>query len=429
VTLFQCRWIYFLVLIALLSAGCSKDDNSTNPPGDYSFLKIGSEQRGRADEYLADSIGINVLKSDLPVTGLKVSFGEIKGGGSVEETQTAFNSTNHAYTLWELGHRTSVQHVTAHIQAADDKDLGTFEFRALCFRDNTWDTIPDEPERQFTDMIFDTDSNYTLAMTANSLFRQGDRYFDWEIVSSAETYSPYTLEIDSNHMVYLGTKTGNLYKSSDKGNTWVACTKPYKNLYGYFDMRVTGDKVIWVCAPGYPLSYSEDGGNTWVETTKGQASNEQMLDVYRFSNGLLLFHARSHRLYLSHDHAFSWVPVTTPAETVKTFVTDQDLLVIICDEGVYSFYVSIDYATGFVKKFEIPGDFGMDLEHTFQSNNGVYYIVVPGAGLLRTTNFEIFQMFYQNDMLEDVFADREGSLITTETFRRRAFYWHTDGTK
>ncbi len=226
-----------LFCIVTFISSCEKHpDPSYQKLEDYRFRKSGSDQKAFACNYLNDSISVQIENSitNSYTKGLLVQFNVMAGGGSIDQSTIFTDDNGFAYTYWMLGEETCRQLVRANVFDYTGKLLSEIDFRAFGFRFNTWDTVTTGPDIRTKDIVADTINKLTLMTTNNTLYRQGNNYFDWDEVKGINMKSPRTIEMDSEGTLYLGNWYGELLKSFDQGETWVACTKSYTGLLRLF---------------------------------------------------------------------------------------------------------------------------------------------------------------------------------------------------
>jgi photosystem II stability/assembly factor-like uncharacterized protein len=418
------KQIIIILMLGLITACHKYSDPYIKTLVRYSFEKSGSDQRAFAGNYLNDSISLQIINSLNYSTEerMQVQFEVIKGGGEVDHSTVITDSVGFAYTKWKLGEKTCEQTVLARIFDPSDKLLSDIRFRAFGFRHDTWDTIQLKPDKNIYDMVADTVNNLTFMTTNNTLYKQGDNYFDWEELNTINIKFPCTIEIDSEGTLYVGNWSGELSKSTDGGRAWITCSKPIPDYSGYFHFVVSSDKYIWVTTNGYALRCSRDGGETWTIDSIGLAPNELLGYVFRLSNGTLLFHSLNHNLYKSEDDGKTWSPVQTPEYSIKLYVTVKDEIILCNQLDGFSIYKSTDLGKHFHRVYQVWPEYGFLMDHVFHKFKGFYYVLVPGYGILKTGDFNTFEVYWRNTSLNNLFMDHNGALIAKDWNRDEVYY-------
>jgi hypothetical protein len=418
--------ILFCVITTIFS--CEKyPDPSFQTLENYSFRKSGSDQKALACNYLNGSISVQVenLITNSCMKGFPVQFNVIVGGGSVDQSTVITDNNGFAYTNWKLGDETNQQFVKANVFDYTGKLLSKIDFRAFGFRFNTWDTVTTGPDIRIKDMVADTINNLTLMINDNTLYRQGNNYFDWNEVEEINMISPRTIEIDSEGTLYLGNWYGGLFKSYDQGETWLACTNPIPDYHGPFELFVTTDNYIWVTYWDQGIRGSGDGGLTWTKDSIGLDIQDKMNDVFRLSNGTLLSFSLNKRVILkSEDNGKIWTLLNTPESSFKIYVTENNEI-IVCNYSNYGFsiYKSNDLGATYIRKYSCRPDWSISRkEHVFHKYGGFYYVLVAGYGILKTLDFESFEVYWRCFTLSDLFIDHNGVFIACDWKLNKAYY-------
>ncbi|NJK96246.1 MAG: hypothetical protein HC905_16225 [Bacteroidales bacterium] len=170
------------ILICLLLAGflffsCTKyPDPSTELVASYNFITTGSNQRGLAGEFLADTTGIKIVSNGLAhLSYAKVIFELPPNNGSVNRSEVTVNVGQTASVRWKLGATANKQQLLARVFDETNTLIGTVPLYGYAFRKNVWDTVTSSYEN-FRDMIVDSVNNTTL-LVSGALYRQKCQYF------------------------------------------------------------------------------------------------------------------------------------------------------------------------------------------------------------------------------------------------------------
>ncbi len=362
-----------------------------------------------------------------PVDSIRVNFEPAAGSGSVSPSTSYVNPDMYLTAVWQLGTNSFKQELKASLYDLTGKYLTYIDRVAYGFRENEWDGITGDFDGKMNDMVADTVNGLTIMVTNNTLFRQGEKYFIWEGVDEPVLEwdsNPRTIEIDSEGVIYVSTSKGELYKSSDHGDSWMQCTKPYPGRNGYIYNYVSNDDDVWAFAHGYPIKRSKDGGLTWAETGNG-LEEAGFGDVFRLNNGSLLFHGSNCcSLYISDDDGLSWAHIPTPGNSIKLYVNDNDEIIICTEYSALDFFRSTDYGETFTFVHHVLPEFSTAMGNTFTRWKDFYYVIVPGYGILRTYDLVNYETYWTNLNLIELFVDHNGVLVAKDQDNLTVYYRH-----
>jgi hypothetical protein len=418
---------YLFLFFVLLGAAC-KDypDPMITVTENISFTGNSFYPRGIAGSYLNDSIQVFArdIQGYWAISGYQIRFRATKGGGETEEEVVHTNRYGKASNRWKLGESGTDQQLEAILLDQDGKRLTTLNFQAYGFKPDRWDSIFAYPEWNFTDMAADTLNRVTLAVSYNGIFRQGERYFDWNQIYTLQGFSPGSIKVGSDGTFYTGTWQGQLLKSFDQGVNWLSCASPWSDYESVFDLRLTSENYLWAAAAGKELRCSRDGGNTWATSSQGLSNADRPGDIFRLTDGTLFLLSLNMQLYKSVDDGQSWMTVITPANSAKLFVTKKDELILFNQENGISIYKSVDKGDHFAKEYTVtPANYTL-MEHNVHLWKQNYYLLIPGYGVLQTIDFETFSLYWKSSNAYDMLMDDEGTLIVRGQYNGPVYYRH-----
>ncbi len=414
----------FLIIIFWFGISCDRyPDPAYEILSQYSFgFQIESGQKFLAGEWVSDSIPFLAYKSTTTVQdSVRVTFEVVSGGGEITVPTTYTNKNGLAYTGWKLGSESFEQKLRAKTYDLSGNYLTSTNLVEYGFRTNAWDTCSLFPDGSITGMIADTINKFTL-MVANQIYRQGDTYYDWEPVNDPVLISPRTINMDSNGIIYVSTWNGELVKSTDHGQSWKICTKPYPDRPYYFYIYVANDNYVWAFIFDNPTRFSKDGGITWTDAGSN-LSSQGYGDVFRLKDGSLLFHGSNCcSLNRSFDNGLTWSPIETPGYSLKLYVDDNDNVYIVTQENGITIYRSTDYGATFEKVYNVYPQWGTSMNNTFTRWRSFYYILIPGWGILKSHDLTNFEEYWYNSNLRDLFIDHNGDLIGKDWQSNTVYY-------
>lgn len=412
--------------LLLVMASCTKlSDPYTDIVENFYLTGQGFNQKALAGEYLKDSIMISVSDQlyHNNAVGLDVEFEVVSGGGSIESPDLKTDSRGMAAARWKLGPQTGEQEVRAIVSRTDGSVHFTMSFKATCFQYNTWNTITLSPDILFSDMAGDTINGVSLAIGNGTIYKQGTRFFDWEPLSSLNFSQPRRILFGNDKRFYVGTWDGRLYRSADQGLSWAECSKPWNDNSYYYYLGITSDNYLWTTAWGRGLRCSRDGGQSWSTDTIGIGSGEMLSDIFRLKDGSLFFFTLNCHLYKSTDDGYTWESIPVPGYPLKLYVNDQDQLFLFSQVNGLSMFKSTDKGATFVSVKSVAVAYYTMMDHTVYHRGPNYFLLMPGYGILQTSDFTNFTVFWRNSDCKDMLVDARGGFLVTELQMSRAHYF------
>lgn len=431
------KYIILLISYGWIFVSCNtKEEPYVTPPESvekkvYILHLIGSNQYNGQNMYLNDSIAVRVIDSltQSDVQGFQVKFSVQSGGGSLDNENAITNTSGFASTRWKLGDKTHEQKVNAKIFDENDSIVGSAELIGYAFRPNIWDTVVLGPHRYIDDMVTDTIKGVTLITTTSMLWKQGERYFDWNRVKSPDV-GAFRIETNKDGVFFIYGYNGGLQKSLDQGETWINCNDPFE-LDGNDDqkpsMNITSDNSIWLSKMGI-LYHSTDNGSTWSVDTTGLKDISYLGEIFNTKDSTFILRMINSDCYKSENGGKSWSPLVTPYNPKQIFVTENNEIIIMNNEGNnVALHKSVDGGKTYVKTFSVLTKSTVGFpKNIFNEYKGTYYVLIPEFGIASTTNFENFEYYYTNTEANRLFIDHQGTFIVENTEWTRAFYKHNN---
>jgi hypothetical protein len=187
-------------------------------------------------------------------------------------------------------------------------------------------------------------------------------------------------------------------------------------------MHVSNDNYIWIYKFDYPTKYSKDGGNTWLTAGSG-LSSYGFGDVFRLKNGSLLFHGSNCcSLSRSDDDGATWTHIATPGLSTKLYVNEKDEIFICTQLSGCWIYKSTDMGATFQSVYGVSPVFGTTMDNVFNKWKDFYYILIPGFGILKSSDLTHYQIYWLNYDLENLFIDHNGVLIAKDWNLKTVYY-------
>jgi hypothetical protein len=391
----------------------------------FGFMTQGG-QKFLSGEWINDSITFygndnNNAQKD----SVKVLFEVVKGGGTVTVPSAYTNKYGNVSTKWKLGTQSFEQELRAITYDTSGNYLTSTNLMEYGFRENAWDTCTFSPDGNIMEMFADTINKFTLVITNNQIYKEGDRYYLWEPVNDPVLVLPRTLMADKNGVIYVSTWNGELVKSSDHGNTWNTCTKPFPDRPYFFYPYISNDNYVWAYIWDHPTKYSKDGGMSWIELPDGNPIDPQGFgDIFRLKDGSLLFHGSGCcSLNRSFDNGQTWTKIETPGYSVKIFVNEKDEFYLISQgAGTIGIYKSTDYGISFDPLYAIAPQFITEMDKLFNKWGNFYYVLMPGFGILKSYDLNTYDVYWTNKNLNKLFIDHNGVMIAKDWNMNTIYY-------
>jgi hypothetical protein len=393
----------------------------------YSFsFQTSQGMKFLSGEWVSDSVRFYAVNSNNPLKdSVKVLFDVTKGGGNVSVTSTYTDKNGFAYTGWKLGSESFEQKLRAKTYDSSGNYLSSTDLTEYGFRTDKWDTCTVSPDCNMTGMVADTVNKFTLMINNNQIFKQGERYYLWEPVNDPALVLPRTINMDRNGVIYVSTWNGEVIKSSDHGASWKTCTKPYPDRPYYIYDYVSNDNYVWVFAWDHPTKLSKDGGETWTEMTALSGLTAGGLgDIFRLKDGSLLYRGSDCcNMFRSFDDGLTWTIIKTPDYSLKLFVNEKDEIFIISQgPGIIIIYKSTDYGVSYSSLYAVAPQFVTEMDNIFNKWGNFYYILLPGFGILKSFDLKNFEVYWNNNNLNNLFIDHNGVLIAKDWNMNRVYY-------
>jgi photosystem II stability/assembly factor-like uncharacterized protein len=217
------------------------------------------------------------------------------------------------------------------------------------------------------------------------------------------------IEMDKNGVMYIGTWYGEMYKSTDHGETWIKCTNPIPNhpYYSYF--WITSDGDLWATHPDRGTWHSKDGGMSWSSIGSVFISG-----AFRMKNGWLLSliapTGQRAGVMKSEDDGKTWTALTTPDYPYSFFVTENDEIIVFTQSNA-GIFKSTDLGKTYrqVHSGFVTFNTG-SMQNYVKKLNLDYYIAMPGYGVLKTRDFEKFETLLNQPNINGVYINHTGSI-------------------
>ncbi len=344
------------------------------------------------------------------------------GGGTVSERKVQTDSEGKAKVTWQLGDETFEQLLRVSICNKSGLHMKDEYLKAYSFMDNIWMEIRGDVDGTMNDLVTDTVNDITYMLSSNNIYRQGSRYFLWEKVNDDLIKPAQTIDIDGEGIIYVTTYYGDVIKSNDHGYSWIRCTKPYTSS-GSISFHVSKDNYLWAFRSISTSRLSRDGGDTWVDVDIPM-SQSGYASVFRLKDGTLIYHGGvTQSLHRSYDDGETWETILLPGYFMSLYINDNDEFYFTkTDNGGLTIYKSKDMGNSFLEIHHVYPASGAAIDGNFKKWNDYYYVVVPGYGILKTSDFEHYTDYWVQQSVYDLFIDHNEVLLVKSKLGKTVYY-------
>lgn len=265
--------------------------------------------------YIAHSAGLHYLSSDLSTTQHRIHSADYSG-----LPVTAICVTDSIMIAAQLG-----------------QILRSFDFGTTC------ETIALPAPAPFITSLqaspnFEADQTIFATTLADGVIVSQDAGATWRGLNyGLHDWEVYTLAIDHNLIVYVGTSSG-LYRSSNRGQHW-----EYVKVAEYpvcvLSLAISENGIVYAGTENHGLFVSDESGTSWQ--TQSTWHSSPINNLYLGENHI--FALWSEELHISHDDGLSYGPFTPQIEkTIATMALHHDekhlTVVLAHDDASLSIY-------------------------------------------------------------------------------------------
>lgn len=247
-----------------------------------------------------------------------------------------------------------------------------------------------------------------FAGTYQGLFISDDNALSWDKANNGlpENRSYYSITSNGNE-VYVGTNDGEIFKSTDLGDTWMLSNSGLPQHARIWSMLYAGGKVFAANLDSTGVYMSANGGATWVPSLPGIVPTK-----LAYNNGVIFLGTVMDGIYISQDTGLTWMSANIGLLQqpwgycyVSSFCANDSIVFAGFDNGglyastnhgvswalcnfpgsnidALTFFGSQIYAAAYVNFDNIPG--------VYRSHNGLdWYCVFSGIENQKITSFAV----------------------------------------
>ncbi|MFA9388818.1 MAG: WD40/YVTN/BNR-like repeat-containing protein [Prolixibacteraceae bacterium] len=406
---------FYILLLAFALFACEKyPESGTEIIENINFTIRGSDQFTEAGHYLSDSVGLQIDMQSIIFNGnnnFVVTIDEINGGGSVDQSVFEVNADGKVMTNWKLGSESNTQSLNLVLSDANGNYLTSAQINATSYLFGEWNRIESGFLTGISDMVSDTIDHRSLMISGGKIFRSGENFYSWEASVNSSNPGILALELNSNHVLFGITGNDKLFKSNDWGQSWEYVNDLMNNIY---EFTITSDNYLWISSWQHGVLCSKDNGLNWQQSESGLPNEERLGRIYRLNNSSHIALAVNNlKILQTFDDGITWTPLNTPQYSLACFVTNKNEIIALNQDNGYSVYKSQNYGQTYELVQAIPTEYGSwPITHTFANFGNTYYVLPPGGGLWKTSNFESSDFHKIGDFTEQrfIFIDHRGTL-------------------
>jgi hypothetical protein len=411
--------IHILILL-FFAVSCEKYPDSRFDSNFFNYTILGNNQTADAGNYLNEEVGIQITPNSSVINNefrFKVEMEVFEGGGIIDKHTFETAGNEPLTTRWKLGADGNNQIILGKIYNTKGQLYSTFEIKATAYLFDRANTIKSGYLTTIMDMVSDTVNHRSMMLSGSKIYVNTDKFYTWKLLT--ENPRIYIMEINSKGVVYGARSNGELYKSSDWGQTWEYVSNPIPDNY---ELTITSDDYIWASKWNYGIYCSKDDGLTWQNDTTGLAIKEQLGRVYKLNNGSHLALSQNKlKILQTFDDGITWELINTPESSLSMYVTSSNEIIAYNQEGGFSIHKSSDFGLSFKKVLtgSVPSSM-WPMAFTFGNHKNNNFFLVPVVGIYKTNNFESFEKIVSFGIQRYLFVDHQGNLYANGFYNEPA---------
>jgi photosystem II stability/assembly factor-like uncharacterized protein len=406
-----------ILILVLTVISCEKyPEPGSMTMQSFQFELVGENQGAVAGEYLENEIGvIAYFDSEFSSTpeNFHVELTVAAEGGTLDNTFIQAGQGNKMTTRWKLGIEQNQQTVKGKIFDDTGKFYSEITIHATAFFSDKINTIESGFLVGIDDMVRDTLKNRTMMISGGNIYILKNAFYNWEQLNPFNNIHFSYLEINSKAEVFGSGYDGNLYKTTDWGQTWSFVSKPIPGNNRSFILSISKDDLIWANRWELGIYCSNDNGLTWTKDSTGLENQEELGRVYSYKSGSHLTISHNNWIILrTFDRGKSWVPVPTPEYSLSMFVPD-DNAIIAQNQNNFTLHKSTDDGKTFKNVFSTNVAYFTITWNCYDKFKNTYYVLAPGGGVWKTKDFENFEELMTFTVQRNLFIDHTGTVYAS----------------
>lgn len=249
----------------------------------------------------------------------------------------------------------------------------------------------------------------------------------WEHTSFPDSISILSLAIDNDtHTIYAGTNTYGVFKSSDKGNTWIEINNGISGSKIIRDILIINNRLIFIASEN-GLFKTTNQGDVWQHIIVG--AWDDALGYLTFSPKGDIFAGTWDGIYVTTDQGNTWKKIFYSAGLVEAICFDSK-------SNIYTGYAPLIYKSfdyGLTWQFLLQletGPYVHSLHSSIVSNNDNILLGTYDGGIFSSSDygstFNPHNYGLDYNGIADLLVD-EGNHISAITFPKGFYNSTNDG--
>ncbi|MBU1699096.1 MAG: T9SS type A sorting domain-containing protein [Candidatus Eisenbacteria bacterium] len=145
---------------------------------------------------------------------------------------------------------------------------------------------------------------------------------------------------NDSQMIYLGTFTGGIHRSSDGGNSWTSLNQGLTQIdYRALGVHPTESNILLAAGFAAGPVRSEDGGQTWSWSHTGTDTGTGIEFAFDPIDPSRVYYLSSSRVYVSPDTGKTWTEIPIPGASARNAIAidplDPTRLLIGTNSGLF----------------------------------------------------------------------------------------------
>ncbi|BDQ04002.1 YCF48-related protein [Ignavibacterium sp.] len=190
----------------------------------------------------------------------------------------------------------------------------------------TWSTVQTSGHMLITKYFFlNSDTGFAIGRQGK-IFRTTNKGQDWQNVSPFNTYKFIDAYLTTDSILVLFSNTGEIAKSSDYGNSWIAHSLGnfISDFFSYVDF--VNDSIFYIVGINGNIYKTNDAGNSWQKLRKGLEISIHDISFINKDSGWIL--SSVGEIFKTTDGGSNWIRQISDSSYLalnKLFIVDENI--------------------------------------------------------------------------------------------------------